>query len=565
MSAAQEMDALRASARRASCRVEYVRVQNTPTGPRARGRVVCPDGWAAARFLTAEAERDALRPDVQQIALMLRVSAPSDDGFARALHAFVKSGVAFVRDHVPIDGIDDGKTGERFTNTMVTLQLGKGDCDDHARALYALALAGGLPVRMAFLSKPFSTGPAHAVAQLGVNGMWWWAETTVDALFGEQPYDAAKRLGLLEERPDLATEVTTMSDEDLPPMPKTRVSSAEQIQRDAQALARLGFICATDADEIEDAADERFRAGVAAFQRAHGRLEVDGAIGPKTRGAIAGQLVPDEFGMGYIAATAQTTGRTAHLSSEFFQNTEAMAQRMRDKGADVSALDFYNAWMSESGVGRAKHGHGGLNYHGLNMMHGDNLPGLGWPVDAYAFGEADPADQIRYIERFYEQMVRAFLGGDWSKLNNATALYLMNFLPKFTKYADDPSYVLARKGEANGWWRDNPVFDAGRPDAKGYIEVADLTKQLERVKEENRAYWNEIVARASAEGGTVPPSGISRLVGLAAGATVVIVAAGILASVLTHGGDRSAVRAELRARAREAVALPGRVVAAVRR
>lgn len=562
MSAADEMDALRASAHRASCRVEYVRVEDGPTGPRARGRVVCPDGWAAARFLTAEAERDAQRPDVQQLALMLRVSAPSDAAFARQIHEYVMRGVDFVRDSVPIPGIDDGKTGERFTNTMVTLKLGKGDCDDHARAVYALALAGGLPVRMAFLSKPFASGPAHAVAQLGVDGAWWWAETTVPAWFGEQPYDAAKRLGLLDARPDLATEVTTMSDDDLPPMPKVLVSNAEQIQRDAAALARLGFICETTAEGITDAADADFRAGVAAFQRAHGRLAVDGIIGPKTRGAIAGQLTPDEFGMGYIAATTQATGRTAHLSADFFRAVESMASRMRDKGADVSAIDFLKVWNSESGIGRAKHGHGGLDYHGLNMMAGSNMPGLGWTAGGFAFGEADPADQVPFVERFYNQMVKAFLGGDWSKLVGAQTLYLMNFLPAYTKHGDDPSYVLTRKGDKSGWYEDNPVFD---PERKGYIEVADLGKQLDRAAASDAKYWGEVVARAEAEGGTVAPSGIGRLAGLAAGATIVVIAAGIFASVLTHGGDRVAVRAELRARARDAVSLPGRVFAMVRR
>lgn len=553
MSAARELEDLYAAARRASCRVTHSYAE----GAHAAALIDCPDGWAAARMLTALAESDVLRPDVQQIALMLRVAAPSDDAFARAVQAFVKANVAFVREK-----------GEVFTGPAVTLGAGFGDCDDHARLVYAVAKAGGIPARMALLYRRGAPGPSHAVAQLGVSGAWWWAETTVDALFGEQPFDAAKRLGLLGERQDIATEVQTMSDKDLPPAPKTLRSTAQQIRADAQALEALGYICdLATAEDIERADDPRFRQAVADFQRARGGLTIDGLIGPNTRNAIADALVkagaPGELAAGYIAGLGEIAVKySGHLSSEFFRNVEAMASRMREKGADVNAVDFLNAWLSESGIGKAKHGHGGLDYHGLNMMHGPNLPGLGWTLGGHAFGEADPADQIVYIERFYVQMVKAFLGGDWSKLNNATALYLMNFLPAYTKHADNPDYVLARKGEANGWWRDNPVFD---PERKGYIEVADLTRQLERVQKQSPAYWSEVVMRAQLEGGTVAPSGISRAAGLVAGGLVVLLAAGVFASVLTHGGDKAAVRSELRARARDLVAAPGRVLATVRR
>ncbi|MFZ8278391.1 hypothetical protein ACO1KY_14770, partial [Staphylococcus aureus] len=35
---------------------------------------------------------------------------------------------------------------------------------------------------------------------------WRWAETTVDARFGEHPREATKRLGLGRERPDVWSE-----------------------------------------------------------------------------------------------------------------------------------------------------------------------------------------------------------------------------------------------------------------------------------------------------------------------------------------------------------------------
>ena len=254
MSAARELEDLYAAARRASCRV----TSSYAGGAHAAALIECPDGWAAARMLTALAESDVLRPDVQQIALMLRVAAPDDEGFARAVHAFVKTNVRFEREK-----------GEVFTGPAVTLGAGFGDCDDHARLVYAIATAGGIPARMALLYRRGAPGPSHAVAQLGVGGAWWWAETTVAALFGEQPFDAAKRLGLLGERQDIATEVQTMSDKDLPPAPTTLRSTAQQIRSDAQALEALGFICdLATVEDIERADDPRFREAVAEFQRA---------------------------------------------------------------------------------------------------------------------------------------------------------------------------------------------------------------------------------------------------------------------------------------------------------
>ncbi len=196
-----------------------------------------------------------------------------------------------------------------------------------------------------------------------------------------------------------------------------------------------------------------------------------------------------------------------------------MAQRFRDRGANVSALDFYNTWLYESGIGRTKHGHGGLDYHGLNMMNGPNLPGLGWTAGGYAFGEADPTRQLPYIERFYQQMTNAFLGGNFSRLNSATALYLMNFLPAYSKHADEPNYVLTRRGDKTHWYEDNISFD---PEGKGYIEVADLTRALERARNGNAAYWNEVTARAADEGGTsrrlpkLSPAPFIALIGVAA-------------------------------------------------
>ena len=100
---------------------------------------------------------------------------------------YVQTHVEFVREE-----------GEVFQGAAWTLAHGYGDCDDHARVAYALAAAGGLPVRLAFLSHG-AGDPSHVLTQLQVDGEWLYAETTLRAELGEHPIDAARRLGVVRE------------------------------------------------------------------------------------------------------------------------------------------------------------------------------------------------------------------------------------------------------------------------------------------------------------------------------------------------------------------------------
>lgn len=197
---------MRRAATRAGCVVRSLTTGVTSAGERAIGRVDCPDGWAAARMLLASAQEDARTSGARELALALRRIAPSDEAFARAVQAYVKSRVRFERE-----------IGEVFQNAEYTLATGVGDCDDHARVVYALAMAGGLPAVMAYLyhAPPADTQPTHAAAQLCPDRECRWAETTIDARFGEHPLEAAERLRLVNARQDLAREVRTMNERDL--------------------------------------------------------------------------------------------------------------------------------------------------------------------------------------------------------------------------------------------------------------------------------------------------------------------------------------------------------------
>lgn len=338
----EEQRALRIAAARSSCAVRSTRIVSTPAGPRVYGRIDCPDGWAAARFLLAAAIEDASTAAAREHALEIRRNAPTDPEYVRAVFDLVQERVRFVRE-----------IGEVFARADVTLAAGAGDCDDHARVVYALLRAGGVPARLAFLYRRGERGPRHVVAQAWL-GRWVWLETTLPAELGEHPYAAAERLGLLSGRQDIASEVRTMTEKDLPPVPAgfDRRTPPEQLERDVAALERLGF-CVAD---VASTADPDFRRAVAHFQRTAGGLVIDGLIGPKTRARIAAKLPPDEFGIGYLASlTPAPRGPTRIFTHAQAREIAARAYRA-EFGREPSdgELDFMLATaFFESGYGRA--------------------------------------------------------------------------------------------------------------------------------------------------------------------------------------------------------------------
>ena len=148
----------------------------------------CGDNRNAIRFLNNKAVRDAADPEIRDLALRLLGAHP--DALAPAAQAFVKCVVRFVREGV-----------ETFQHPKYTLRRRAGDCDDHARCVVAIILAAGGQARI--VGVPNSAGRvAHVAPQAMHRGQWQWAETTVDAAFGEHPRLAARRLGL-QRRPDV--------------------------------------------------------------------------------------------------------------------------------------------------------------------------------------------------------------------------------------------------------------------------------------------------------------------------------------------------------------------------
>ncbi len=359
----EEGRALQRAARRAGCRVRDLVIRQTSAGPRALGKAECKDGWAAARFLVALAAEDSRTPGARDLALSIRRGAPSDRAFARAVHAYVKERVRFVRE-----------AGEVFQGSAYTLETGGGDCDDHFRVVYALAMAGGLKARGAFLHDAGRNAqPTHALAQLGPGGEWAWAETTVDAWFGEHPIDAAVRLGHV--RQDITRGgVRIMTEDDLSPVPLNyNAKNASRLAEDVGALQRLGFL--SECNVVTDPSDPEFRRAVAGAQRALGGLVVDGLIGPNTRARIARELPRDEFGIGYLGAVSPQAARIVEARSILSQ---ALAVMRVDASAEGREALLSIAW-GETRFGdpvlgwEDSHNWGGVTF---NSARGE--PFVGW-------------------------------------------------------------------------------------------------------------------------------------------------------------------------------------------
>lgn len=193
--------ALRNLASKRGMRVEWIEM--VPISPGSAELVITSklsfdDPWDAARFLVDSADEDAAEePEVRAWSLAILkhtaqaigedTAGPSItprllDAYVRELHRNVQSQIKFVHEDK-----------ETFQSAGTTMRLGAGDCDDHARLLRALARAGNVKGEMVFFSK--DDQPIHVVNKLRDSRGLRWAETTVAARFGENPYKALRRIG----------------------------------------------------------------------------------------------------------------------------------------------------------------------------------------------------------------------------------------------------------------------------------------------------------------------------------------------------------------------------------
>lgn len=437
--------------------------------PGAR-RYVCGDGWGAAQLLAELGELDAQDANVRALAASLWAASTSARDFVENVARLVRGNVAFARE-----------AGELFTAPAELFRVGVGDCDCHARTVYALLRAGGLPAALGLLHR--GGGPTHVAAVTPVvpGG---WVETTIAARLGEHPMDAAVRLGLVQERDDLAREVRIM-------VPKSLRVGPRLVAAAQRALRALGYPVPEDGVGLDPAT----RAAAAAVQRGAG-LTADGLIGTATLGALG------------ITDGAPGGSLTADLSDAFLRGVGELARSHGWRPADLLLV-----MSSESNIkASAMHPRGAAV--GITQFSTVGTPsvltGLGWRGTPAEFARLSAEAQLPFVERFFAG--KAHLDGAGAEL-----LYADNWLPASAQQAvregraRDPSYVVAaRDGQrwgrstrsgvtrANeGWFYDDNVgLDVTRD---GRTTLADLRTYLETKAATPR--WREAVARLDALGG----------------------------------------------------------------
>jgi hypothetical protein len=170
-------------------------IETLPDG-RIVSRMTFTDPWAAARLLADLTDQDADDPVVRSWAFEILGAVADELGesdagptlspellaaFVRALYQNVQRQIFFRHERT-----------ETFQSARETMHLRAGDCDDHARLLVALARSAGVDAQLVFFDD--NDQPSHAVSVLRDAEGWWWAETTIDARFGEPPLEALGRL-----------------------------------------------------------------------------------------------------------------------------------------------------------------------------------------------------------------------------------------------------------------------------------------------------------------------------------------------------------------------------------
>jgi hypothetical protein len=473
--------------------------------------VPCDGGWQAAAFLKELAERDAKRPDVIAFARDVLARCGGDPKlFVEVCQALTKS-FGFAPEE-----------GEIFQGPQYTAEHG-GDCDDHARFVYAMGKAAGVPVDLAFLHEP-GGDPDHVLARAKVHGKREWVETTLDAGYGEHPVTAAKRLGVL--RADMsAPEVSVMADT-LQVLPnhgyrmrlEVQGGSTDDVDVVRTALEDLGFVSVlckvSEAGEGEIESGDRhwvcFAHAVWSFPPANIPLDL-GAIQITDSAEDDEAAAPSAGGSGGgSAATMGALGAVTlsrDLSDGFFTKSHAIAERQ-----NLAWLPWLAVMFNESGLHASAHNPAGA--FGISQLMSFVLPNAGWHDGGDAFIALSAEEQLPYVENYYR-------GHAHDRLDSLERIYQANFLPATLGGGSDPGRVLLRKGGAGFggqedlFYRSNPVFDH---DHKGFITVRDLGEAVHR-SIDSSPRWREIEARAlgffpdeppvTGGGGRIAPAGIA--------------------------------------------------------
>lgn len=171
---------------------------SNPAQPPYRIDDTLPPIWRQTELqrLAVEASTE---PEIRSLGTTFRdEQAALHDGVVDP-HALAQRILSWTQDNFPYH--DDPPGEEWYQGVYWTMAMG-GDCEDLAVVLVALMLAADIQARVIWQDQP---GQAlnHVTAQVlmpdGIH-TWYWADPTVKgARLGEEPHEAAKRLGQLDK------------------------------------------------------------------------------------------------------------------------------------------------------------------------------------------------------------------------------------------------------------------------------------------------------------------------------------------------------------------------------
>jgi hypothetical protein len=190
---------------------------------------------------------------------------------------------------------------------------------------------------------------------------------------------------------------------------------------------------------------------------------------------------------------------------------DALVAMCRDALSDgerrCDPLDLLRCWNSESEVKAWEINPNGFAA-GLFQAMPQTLHGLGWrlgdprwatpdgmPSLAREFAQLTASEQLPWA--------RAYYGAHRGSLTSAAHCYVATFLPAELPHAADPEHVLcALPGKHADFphgkydWAYKANHGAFDPEAKGWIQVSDMTARIERVAIGPR--WQELEQRVRA-------------------------------------------------------------------
>lgn len=246
-------------------------------------------------------------------------------------------------------------------------------------------------------------------------------------------------------------------------------TAVEDLQR---KLKEAGF----DPGEVDGRMGPKTEAAVRAYQQAKG-LQVDGIVGPQTRGALLGQAptqpgnstpqtpateepsnttptAPIEAGNSATARELEAMARTKH-GQGFVNEVNAMAGRLGVKPEWIYAVMKNESGMSPSAVNRIS------NATGLIQFMPDTARGLGTSVEALKNMSA--TEQLKYVEKYFKPYA--------GKIKSGPDMYMATFWPAGLGKPD--SYNIGGATVA----RQNPIFDLNR---NGQITAGEFREYYRR-------------------------------------------------------------------------------------